>query len=382
MTDVLRQEIEKLGGNEKDFELVKDVEDNEDEEWKGENNASGDFDLSEFQKFHQSLKFGDSGMKFMTQKKGQEKSAPEKEKANKEVDPVAKVEPKVEITESPPAKVEEVEYVEDKVLKPLMGSIVRKPKPRKKALLPQGDEAEVWHYSMDELYKKIKVTEDFTPIKPDSEFVKALRHKAGCLVQQESEVKTKAVRDFVKTAADSGTAKDKAAALVLKITSGAVASVPALEQLISMCKKKVRRNFIMCGALLRDVFISDLLPLNRQLYEFHERSQFLIWSAKNQTHPSSDTGLMLAWYEAKIKAVFSEFVTILESAMTDPVDKAKELGLELAASLLEQQPQEESRLLALLVNKLGDPKVYFKKYNLFLTFFYRLKSLKSQPHFC
>ena len=113
----------------------------------------------------------------------------------------------------------------------------------------------------------------------------------------------------------------------------------------------------MCGALLRDVFISDLLPLNRQLYEFHERSQFLIWSAKNQTHPSSDTGLMLAWYEAKIKAVFSEFVTILESAMTDPVDKAKELALELAASLLEQQPQEEGRLLALLVNKLGDPKV-------------------------
>ena len=104
---------------------------------------------------------------------------------------------------------------------------------------------------------------------------------------------------------------------------------------------------------------SDLLPLNRQLVEFHERSQFLMWCAKNQTHPLSDTGLMLAWYEDKLKTTFSEFVAILESAMTDPVDKAKELALELAASLLEQQPQEEARLLALLVNKLGDPKVIY-----------------------
>ena len=45
--------------------------------------------------------------------------------------------------------------------------------------MPQGDEAEVWHYSMDELYKKIKVTQDLTPINPESEFVKALRYKAG-----------------------------------------------------------------------------------------------------------------------------------------------------------------------------------------------------------
>ena len=34
MTDVLRQEIEKLGGTDKDFELVNSVKDNDDEEWK------------------------------------------------------------------------------------------------------------------------------------------------------------------------------------------------------------------------------------------------------------------------------------------------------------------------------------------------------------
>ena len=100
----------------------------------------------------------------------------------------------------------------------------------------------------------------------------------------ESNIKTKALRDFVKTAADSGTAKDKAAALVLKLTSGAVPNHTAIDQLLNLCKKKVRRNFIMCGSLLRDALLSDILPLNRQLVKFHERSKFLIWSAKNQTH--------------------------------------------------------------------------------------------------
>ena len=83
---------------------------------------------------------------------------------------------------------------------------------------------------------------------------------------------------------------------------------------------------------------------------------------------------MLAWYEDKLKTTFSEFVAILESAMTDPVDKAKELALELAASLLEQQPQEEARLLALLVNKLGDPKViYFDLWTLLRIYFFMVK---------
>ena len=36
-----------------------------------------------------------------------------------------------------------------------------------------------------------------------------MRAKAQAIVEMESNVKTKAVRDFIKTAAESGTAKDK-----------------------------------------------------------------------------------------------------------------------------------------------------------------------------
>ena len=57
---------------------------------------------------------------------------------------------------------------------------------------------------------------------PDSDFVKILKARAEALVQTETQLcdKNPKIREFINTAADSGTAKDKAAALVLKLTSG------------------------------------------------------------------------------------------------------------------------------------------------------------------
>ena len=56
--DILKAEILKLGGNDEDFELVKNVEDPEDEEWKNpDKDQNDDFNLAEFQKFVQKLNF-------------------------------------------------------------------------------------------------------------------------------------------------------------------------------------------------------------------------------------------------------------------------------------------------------------------------------------
>ena len=56
--DILKAEILKLGGNDEDFELVKNVEDPEDEEWKNpDKDQKDDFNLAEFQKFVQKLNF-------------------------------------------------------------------------------------------------------------------------------------------------------------------------------------------------------------------------------------------------------------------------------------------------------------------------------------
>ena len=90
-----------------------------------------------------------------------------------------------------------------------------------------------------------------------------------------------AIQKFINTAAESGTAKDKAAALTLKIQSNPIGNHKVLEQLLKTCKKKVRREFIMAGNLLKDVFIADLLPDNRTLYYFHERSDLILAATKD-----------------------------------------------------------------------------------------------------
>ena len=56
--DILKAEILKLGGNDEDFELVKNVEDSENEEWKNpDQDQKDDFNLAEFQIFVQKLNF-------------------------------------------------------------------------------------------------------------------------------------------------------------------------------------------------------------------------------------------------------------------------------------------------------------------------------------
>ena len=158
MTDVLlRQEIEKLGGNEEDFKLVKDIEDPEDEEWnpKTTTDQSDDFNLEEFKKFHTSLNF-DSVPKVISKPKNSEnvKEEPEDEDEDREDEAEEETDMKVEVDSEPVGglglvpKEEPVTFVDKNVIKPLMAGIVRKPKPRKKPLLPVGDEAEPWHYSL------------------------------------------------------------------------------------------------------------------------------------------------------------------------------------------------------------------------------------------
>ena len=164
MTDVLlRQEIEKLGGNEEDFKLVKDIEDPEDEEWKGPppstTDQSDDFNLEEFKKFHTSLNF-DSVPKVISKAKDSADREDVKEEPEdrddelEDEDEEEETDMKVEVDSEPTGglglvpKEEPVTFVDKNVIKPLMASIVRKPKPRKKPLLPVGDEAEPWHYSL------------------------------------------------------------------------------------------------------------------------------------------------------------------------------------------------------------------------------------------
>ena len=52
---------------------------------------------------------------------------------------------------------------------------------------------------------------------------------------------------------------------------------------------------------------------------------------------------------------YAAFVGMLEAASTDSLEFLKDRALKAAAALLAAKPEGEARLLAALVNKLGDP---------------------------
>jgi len=151
--------------------------------------------------------------------------------------------------------------------------------------------------ALDELYTKCNITERFRAVDSLHPLIKQLRDRSSKLLTHESTFTAQITRKFVNTAAESGTARDKAAALTLKIQANPVANHAVLEQLLRLAKKKVRRDFMMSGSLLRDVLISDLLPGNRPLYLFHQRTDLLLWVAENSEKFEANRALVLMIYE-------------------------------------------------------------------------------------
>lgn len=54
-------------------------------------------------------------------------------------------------------------------------------------------------------------------------------------------------------------------------------------------------------------------------------------------------------------ARYAKLVSILEAASRDNLDFIKDKAIRALAKLLSAKPEQEARLLAALVNKLGDP---------------------------
>lgn len=360
----LRKEIEKLGGDEEDFLLLKNIKDPEDEVWKEPVGSTGkdEFNLSEFKKFYATLDFEGAKKNEISEIDVEIPEKPKKlEKVKTPAAPATT--PLIQLPKPAPKVVSAPEVVNtvDEIDLDTARNQVEKAGPvklRKSPLLKFGDEnGTLWFECFDQVYANIKINEKFKTLKPLDLLVRKLKIRAAELIAHEASFGTgDGTRKFINTAATQGTSKDKAAALTLKIQENPVANHAVLEQLLKISKKKVRRDFVMCAGLLKDVLVSDLLPGDRRLYLFHERTSLLFWIAANINLPEANRALLLIIYEERLKQVFSEFISVMESAMGDPVDGMKIISLEITKTLLESQPEGESRLLQILVNKLGDPK--------------------------
>nr|XP_016486806.1 PREDICTED: CCAAT/enhancer-binding protein zeta-like [Nicotiana tabacum] len=118
-----------------------------------------------------------------------------------------------------------------------------------------------------------------------------------------------------------------------------------------MVTAKVGKRHALAGVeALKELFVSSLLP-DRKLKTLFQRPIDHI--------PDNKDGysLLLFWYwEECLKQRYERYIASLEEASRDVLDILKDKALKTVYVLLKCKPEQERRLLAALVNKLGDPK--------------------------
>ncbi|KAJ3277425.1 hypothetical protein HDU76_010370, partial [Blyttiomyces sp. JEL0837] len=154
-------------------------------------------------------------------------------------------------------------------------------------------------------------------------------------------------RNFMSTVLKSGTTTDKVSAVTLLIQESPVHTLALLrDQMINgMARKKSRREAILAIDAIKDLATGSLLP-DRHLKYFRDQPLF---------SPKVTPRHLILWYfEDSLKKVYFEFLKLLEELSKDPLGHVKSKMLVYISDLLSSKPEQESNLLALLVNKLGD----------------------------
>ncbi|KKY25529.1 putative ccaat-box-binding transcription factor [Phaeomoniella chlamydospora] len=168
---------------------------------------------------------------------------------------------------------------------------------------------------------------------------------------------------FYAQVISSGTLSDKISALTLAVQESPVHNVKALETLVGLARKRSRAQAIDVLRALKDLFAQgSLLPSDRRLRTFASQPALLSALSGVKAWPSGQTlpkGLrlqhLILWaYEHWLKDTYFEVIKILETWCNDELDFSKARALSYVYELLKERPEQESNLLRLLVNKLGD----------------------------
>lgn len=204
---------------------------------------------------------------------------------------------------------------------------------------------------------------------PSHDTVHQLSEYARSLLEEENQrfkdsQQSSSAQSFYNTVITSGTLSDKISALTLAVQESPVHNVRALESLMALARKRSRSQALDVLRALKDLFAQgSLLPESRKLYAFHSQpalpylfGQMKSWKrgdklprGLNQTH------LVLWAFESWLKEQYFEVLEILEVWCNDQIEYAQARAVSYVYELLKERPEQESNLLKLLINKLGDP---------------------------
>ncbi|XP_065069004.1 CCAAT/enhancer-binding protein zeta-like [Rhopilema esculentum] len=160
---------------------------------------------------------------------------------------------------------------------------------------------------------------------------------------------------WLRTVLSSGTLSDRVAAITMLLQDSPVHQMRCLESLISMAKKKGRREAIMAIDSLRNLWTTNLLP-DRKLRYFWQ------WPISRLREFGKDIGkhgevrlLILWYYEDLLKQKCEEFVECLQNLSRDTIPGIRDKTVGILYELLAMKPEQEQKLLTAIINKLGDP---------------------------
>lgn len=160
---------------------------------------------------------------------------------------------------------------------------------------------------------------------------------------------------WLRNVLSSGTLTDKVAALTMLTQESPIHQMRALNTLMTMAGKKCKREALIAIDSLRHLFVSDLLP-DRKLQTF---GQFPVENFKQLSGDGGQMGqdrLLIAMaFEHEIKQVYMEYVKYVEEMSKDQLKNIRSKVLGIIYELLVMRPEQEQRLLAMIVYKLGDP---------------------------
>ncbi|KAF3028342.1 hypothetical protein E8E15_001779 [Penicillium rubens] len=195
---------------------------------------------------------------------------------------------------------------------------------------------------------------------------------ANKLLQEENEEYAAAQRasassshKFYSTIMASGTLSDKISALTLNIQESPLHNTKALETLIGLGKKRSRAQAVEVLRSLKDMFAQGtLLPSDRRLKSFTNQPGLVAafqgaggrWNEKDPLPGGLKKSELIVWaFENIVKDQFFEVIKILEIWCNDEIEFSRTRAVSYVYELLKEKPEQETNLLRLLVNKLGDP---------------------------
>lgn len=148
---------------------------------------------------------------------------------------------------------------------------------------------------------------------------------------------------YMQQVVKSGTLSDKVAAMTLLVQESPVHRFETLQGLVGLAKSGSHASKMAIESLKELFSGQDLLPDSRRLR---------IFSAAEE---GSKVTLILRFFESRLRDLYAEVVSLIEGYTKHSGKELRTFAIDSAAHLLASKPEQEAKLLSVVVNKLGDP---------------------------